>query len=90
MKKHKSRIISISAIILFLLLVAVIIMQSLQIAALSNLVTREQRARTWDTKLIYACYNYKIHPCDDEGTSRWNEQHPDEAITPEYLLDPDL
>jgi hypothetical protein len=90
MKKHKLRIISISAIILFLLLVGAVIVQSLQIAALSSLFTHEQQTRTWDTKLIYACYNHKIYPCDDEGVSKWNEQHPHEAITSEYLRNPEV
>lgn len=90
MKIHKSKIISVSTIILLLLLVGIAIIQSLQITALSNLLAHEQQARTWDTKLIYACYNHKIYPCDDEGTSKWNEEHPNEAITPEYLRDPEL
>lgn len=65
-------------------------MQSLHISALTNTLANEQRSRIWDTKLIYACYNHKIQPCDDENVSIWNEQHPSEAITEAYLRDPEF
>lgn len=90
MKKHKNKLIIISATILFIALTGAVIVQTLQIAALSSLLAHEQQARVWDTKLIYACYNHKIYPCDDEGISKWNEENPDQAITADYLRDPEL
>lgn len=90
MKKYKSKLNIIVITILFIILTSVIIIQSLHIAALSSTQTNEQRARIWDTKLIYACYNYKIQPCDDKNVTIWNEQHPDKAITEAYLRDPEF
>ncbi|MNY08738.1 hypothetical protein D3C86_1416080 [compost metagenome] len=94
MKKYKSKFkFKVSAVIItamFTLLTGVAIVQSLQIAALSSLSSHEADGTLWNTKLIYACYNYDIHPCDDEGTSKWNEQNPDKAITEAYLRDPEL
>lgn len=90
MKKYKFKISIIATTTMFIILTGVVIVQSLQIAALTSFLAHEQEARTWDTKLIYACYNHKIHPCDDEGTSKWNEQNPDKAITEAYLRDPEF
>ena len=85
MKKYKSRLTRVLATILFLGLITMVIIQSMQINILSNLLTHERQARAWDTKLIYACYNYDIHLCDDAGVASWNEQNPDKAITESYL-----
>lgn len=85
MKKYKSKLVRVLAAILFLGLITMVIIQSMQISVLSNLLTHEKQSRTWDTKLIYSCYNYEIHPCDDAGVSKWNEQNPDKAITESYL-----
>jgi hypothetical protein len=90
MKKLKFKISTVVTVAIFTILTGAIIVQSLQIAMLTSTLTHEQEMRTWDTKLIYACYNHKIYPCDDEGTSKWNEQNPDKAITEAYLRGPEF
>jgi hypothetical protein len=87
MKVTKSAIATIATLTL---LTGAVIYQFLLIDVLINRLNAEENKTTWSTKLIYACYNYKIHPCDDEGTSRWNEQNPDKAITEAYLRDPEF
>jgi hypothetical protein len=90
MKKYKLKLktSTVASTVMFIVLTGAVIVQSLQIAALSSFFTQEQNETLWNTKLIYACYNHKIYPCNDEGTSKWNEQNPDQAITPAYLRDP--
>lgn len=87
MKFSKSNIAIAAALIL---LTGAVIYQSLLINVLIDRANDEESKTLWNTKLIYACYNYEIHPCDDEGTSKWNEQNPDKAITEAYLRDPEL
>lgn len=92
MKKSKVKVTKsafTSAVALILLAVAVIY-QFLLIDTLIRTHNEEEARTVWNTKLIYACYNYKIYPCDDEGTSKWNNQNPDKAITAAYLRDPDF
>lgn len=72
------------------LLTGAVIYQFLLIDVLINRLNEEENKTLWNTKLIYACYNYKIYPCDDEGTSKWNEQNPDKAVTEAYLRDPEF
>ena len=87
-QKVNIRTIAIGAILIAL--TGTVIIQSLQIAALKSFFSHEADGTLWNTKLIYACYNHDIHPCDDEGVSKWNERHPDQAITPAYLRDPEF
>lgn len=86
--KLKPKVSTLATITMFVLLTGAVIYQSLLIMVLIDRAKTVDRETLWNTKLIYACYNHKIYPCDDEGTSKWNEQHPDQAITPEYLRDP--
>lgn len=92
MKKNKITLKTgtIITIAMFTILTSVAVVQSLQIAALSNFFSKEADETLWNTKLIYACYDHKIHPCGEEGISKWNEQNPDKAITEAYLRDPEL
>lgn len=90
MKKYKSKLIPIANIVLFIILTGAVIVQSLQIAALTHMIANERQARTWDAKLIFACYNNKVYPCDEETISKWNEQNPNKAITEAYLRDPEF
>lgn len=90
MKKLKFKISTITTAAMFTLLTVAVIVQSLQIAALTSFFSHEADGTLWNTKLIYACYNHKIYPCDEGGVSRWSEQNPDQAITPEYLRDPEF
>lgn len=92
MKTPKAKpIVKVSIIVIvFALLAAVISAQYSSISFLTDQVMYEKRARIWDTKLLYACHNYKIYPCDEEGVSTWNKQNPDKAITEAYLLDPGM
>lgn len=78
---------TIAAAVLLVLLISAIIYQFILINVLVTSMNDDERKDLWNTKLIYACYNYDIHPCDDEGTTKWNEQHPDKAITEAYLRD---
>ncbi|MFZ2836360.1 MAG: hypothetical protein WAZ21_03495 [Candidatus Saccharimonadales bacterium] len=87
MKFSKSTIAIAAALIL---LTGAVIYQFLLINVLIDRANDEESKTLWNTKLIYACYNYEIHPCDDEGTSKWNEQNPDKTITEAYLRDPEL
>lgn len=92
MKKNKMKVSksTIAAAVALTLLTGAVIYQSLLINVLIDRANDEESKTLWNTKLIYACYNYEIHPCDDEGTSKWNEQNPDKAITEAYLRDPEL
>lgn len=92
MKKNKMKVSksTIAIAVAFTLLTGAVIYQFLLINVLIGRANDEERKTLWNTKLIYACYNYEIHPCDDEGTSKWNEQNPDKAITEAYLRDPEL
>lgn len=92
MKKNKTKLSksTIAAAIALTLLTGAVIYQFLLINVLIDRANDEESKTLWNTKLIYACYNYEIHPCDDEGTSKWNEQNPDKAITEAYLRDPEL
>lgn len=92
MKKYKlkPKVSTIVITMMFIALTGAAIIQSLQINALASFYAHEQDGNLWNTKLIYACYNHKIYPCDDEGTSKWNEQNPDKAITEAYLRDPEF
>lgn len=92
MKKNKIQITknTIAIAMAFTLLTGAVVYQFLLIDALVDRVDKEEKSTLWNTKLIYACYNYKIYPCDDEGTSKWNEQNPDKAITEAYLRDPEF
>lgn len=91
MKKYKLKFKIHTVIItaMFALLTGAVIIQSMQIAAHTSFLSHETDETLWNTKLIYACYNNKIYPCDEDGVSKWNEQNPDKAITPEYLRDPE-
>lgn len=80
---------SLATVAMFAILTGAIVYQSLLIMALIDRGNTADRETLWNTKLIYACYNHKIYPCDEEGTSAWNEEHPNQAITPEYLRDPE-
>lgn len=90
MKKYKFKVSAVVTTAMFFLLTAAIIVQSLQIAALKSFFSNEADGTLWNTKLIYACYNHKIYPCDNEGTSKWNKENPDKAITEAYLRDPEF
>jgi hypothetical protein len=92
MKKNKLKFTksSIATIAALTLLTGAVIYQFLLIDVLINRFNAEESKTIWNTKLIYACYNYKIYPCDDEGTSKWNEQNPDKAITESHLRDPEF
>jgi hypothetical protein len=92
MKKNTMKITkgAIAAAVALALLTGAVIYQFLLVNVLINRVDNEESKTLWNTKLIYACYNYKIYPCDDEGTSKWNEQNPDKAITEAYLRDPEF
>lgn len=92
MKKNKMRFSknAIAIAVALTLLTGAVIYQFLLINVLIDRANDEESKTLWNTKLIYACYNYEIHPCDDEGTSKWNEQNPDKAITEAYLRDPEL
>lgn len=81
---------TIVTVAMFTILTSVVIVQSLQIAALSSFFNKEADGTLWNTKLIYSCYNHKVYPCDEQGVSKWNEQNPDKAITEAYLRDPEL
>lgn len=87
MKFKKSAIATAAALTI---LTGAVIYQFLLIYVLVNHLKEEENKTLWNTKLIYACYNYKIYPCDDEGTSKWNKENPDKAITEAYLRNPDL
>lgn len=91
MKKSKVKVTksAIATIAALALLTGAVIYQFLLIDILIRSLSEEENKTLWNTKLIYACYNYKIYPCDDEGTSKWNEQNPDKAITEAYLRDPE-
>jgi hypothetical protein len=91
MKKSKVKVTksAIATIAAIALLTGAVIYQFLLIDILIRSLNEEENKTLWNTKLIYACYNYKIYPCDDEGTSKWNEQNPDKAITEAYLRDPE-
>lgn len=92
MKKNKLKFTksTIATAVILTLLVVTVTCQSLLIYVLIDRVEDEEVKSLWNTKLIYACYNYKIYPCDDDGTSKWNEQNPDKAITEAYLRDPEF
>lgn len=92
MKKNKMKFSksTIAIALALTLLTGAVIYQFLLINILTDRANDEESKTLWNTKLIYACYNYEIHPCDDEGTSQWNEQNPDKAITEAYLRDPEL
>jgi ABC-type phosphate transport system substrate-binding protein len=90
MWKLKFKISTVVTTAMFTLLTVAVIVQSLQIAALTSFFSHEADGTLWNTKLIYACYNHKIYPCNESGVSRWNEQNPDKAITEAYLRDPEL
>lgn len=92
MKKNKIKFTksTIATIAATALLTGVVAYQFLIIDVLTSRLNQEEEKTLWNTKLIFACYNYKIYPCDDEGTTKWNEQHPDKAITGAYLQDPEF
>lgn len=92
MKKNKLKFTksAIATIATLTLLAGAVIYQFLLIDVLINRLNAEEDKTAWNTKLIYACYNHKIYPCDGEGTAKWNEQNPDKAITEAYLRDPEF
>jgi hypothetical protein len=92
MKKSKVKVTksAVATTAAFALLTGAVVYQFLLIDILTKSLSEEENKTLWNTKLIYACYNYRIYPCDDEGTSKWNEQNPDKAITEAYLRDPDF
>lgn len=90
MKKYLSKYTRVIITVVFVILIGAVAVQSALISALFGQLTHEQSARVWDTKLIYACYNNEIHPCDDSGVSEWNKQNPDKAITTDYLRSPEF
>lgn len=69
----------------FIVVAALLTVQFTLIFALSSQLGHQNQQRLWDTRLIYACYNYDIHPCDDAGVTKWNEANPDKAVTAAYL-----
>ena len=95
----KSKLKPIITIAVFILLIITIIVQAISVLSLKEKYNtldaqsiflgdqfmHEKRDRIWGIKLIYACYNNKIYPCDDKAVTEWNEQNPDKAITAEYL-----
>lgn len=84
MKKVKKLLMPIAVI----LLLVVTIIQFTIVQGLATVVQHHEESRVWDTKLLYACYNYKIQPCDDNGVTEWNKNNPEKAITKAYLRDP--
>lgn len=88
MNKGKAKILHIAIASTLITLTVAVIVLSAALTYLGGVVAHEKEARTWDTKLLYACYNNRIYPCDDEGVAKWNEQSPSKAITSEYLRDP--
>lgn len=90
MNKYKIKRRHIIIVTVFTILVAAVIVLGIALEFIGGTVEHEKEARTWDTKLIYACYNNKIYPCNEDGVSKWNEQHPEKAITSEYLRNPNF
>jgi len=88
MNKNKLKIRQIIIATTLIVQTMAVIVLGVALTLLGGTVAHEKEARTWDTKLIYACYNNKIYPCDEEGVSKWNNQYPDQAITSKYLRDP--
>ena len=80
---------TIATAIAFVLLTGAVLYQFLLINVLVDRINDKETETLWNTKLIYACYNYKIYPCDDNGVSKWNQDNPNKTITPEYLRDPE-
>jgi hypothetical protein len=90
MNKYKIKPSHIIIFTVFAILLAAVIALGAALVFIGGIVEHEKEARTWDTKLIYACYNNRIYPCSEDGVSRWNEQHPDKVITSEYLRNPNF
>jgi ABC-type phosphate transport system substrate-binding protein len=90
MNKNKVEINRITITATFAILVVAVIVLSAAVMFLGGTLAHEKEARTWDTKLIYACYNNKIYPCNEDGVAKWNEQYPEKAITSEYLRNPNF
>ncbi len=76
------------AVVWISLLTVALVFVSFYLFALAQGVSKLEQQTTWNTKLIWACHDYAIRPCDDASVTKWNEQNPDRTISDDWLRTP--